>query len=125
MILDYIKSLVGNGPKNHRADSVFFLILGAVFAGYTATNIHVDFLKNFENPFIQLVVFYAIGISSYGGKKPPGSWGIGGWKVIWAGPYVFFDALFAVIIFQFLSYISNSYYNVPITEKDLTNETVE
>mgnify|MGYP000123770583 CR=1 FL=1 len=122
MIFNYIKSLLGGRPFSHRADQTFFLIVGAVFAGYTAKSLHIDFLKNFENPFIQFLIFYMIGISSYSGKMPPGGWGFAGWKVLWAGPYVFFDSLFAVILFQLLVYISHYYYEKKNEEYILLND---
>lgn len=109
-ISKYLISLSGGPPKEHRFDNTLFLMLGAVFAGYTATALHPEFLKEFESPLIQFVLFYMIGISSYGGQVPPGGFGIGPFKTLWAGPYVFLDALLTMIAFQTLVYVTNYYY---------------
>jgi len=113
----YFRSLSGGNPPTHRFDNTFFLMIGAVFAGYTATVLHPDFLKEFENPLIQFIVFYIIGISSYGGKVPPGGFGLGPLKVFWAGPYVFYDAILTTAMFQLLVYVTNYYYGKKEAEK--------
>jgi hypothetical protein len=107
----YLVSLSGGPPSEHRFDNTLCLMIGAVFAGYTATALHPEFLKEFEHPLIQFLVFYIIGISSYGGNVPPGGWGWGPFKTLWAGPYVFLDAILTVVAFQTLVYITNYYYD--------------
>ena len=106
----YLVSLMGGKPAGHRFDNTLFLMIGAVFAGYTVTKLHPDFLKEFENPFIQFLVFYIIGISSYSGSVPPGGWGWGPFKVLWGGPFVFYDAIITTFMFQLLIYAINTYY---------------
>lgn len=106
----YLVSLMGGKPAGHRFDNTIFLMIGAVFAGYTATKLHPDFLKEFEHPLIQFLVFYIIGISSHGGTVPPGGWGWGPFKVIWGGPFVFYDAILTTFMFQLLVYVTNTYY---------------
>lgn len=106
----YLVSLMGGKPVGHRFDNTFFLMISAVFAGYTVTKLHPDFLKEFEHPLVQFVVFYIIGISSHGGAVPPGGWGWGPFKVIWGGPFVFYDAILTTFIFQMLVYVTNTYY---------------
>lgn len=106
----YLESLMGGKPAGHRFDNTIFLMISAVFAGYTVTKLHPDFLKEFEHPFVQFLVFYIIGISSHGGAIPPGGWGWGPFKVIWGGPFVFYDAILTTFMFQLLVYLTNTYY---------------
>lgn len=106
----YLESLMGGKPVGHRFDNTIFLMISAVFAGYTVTKLHPDFLKEFEHPLVQFLVFYIIGISSHGGAIPPGGWGWGPFKVIWGGPFVFYDAILTTFMFQLLVYVTNTYY---------------
>ena len=36
------------------------LLIGACFAGYTVTHMHPKFLKNFEKPLLQFVIFWML-----------------------------------------------------------------
>ena len=60
----YLRSLSGGPPATHRFDSTFLLMVGSVFAGYTATAFPEKFLKNFEHPIVQFLIFYILGLST-------------------------------------------------------------
>ena len=107
---DYLKSISGGEPSSHRFDNTILLMCAAIFAGYTATSLPKNFLKLFQNPIVQFIVFYIIGITSYGGAMPPGGKGFGPFKVFWAGPYVFLDAILVVCLMQLLMYITRMIY---------------
>tara|TARA_B100000941_G_C28434340_1_gene516064 strand:+ start:22 stop:729 length:708 start_codon:yes stop_codon:yes gene_type:complete len=107
---DYLTSISGGPPDTHRFDSTLMLMFAAVFAGYTATALPNGFLKLFESPLYQFIVFYIIGITSYGHSLPPGASGLGPFKVLWAGPYVFLDAILVTCIFQLAVYLVRSHY---------------
>ena len=48
-------------PKlNAQIVSDLQLLIGACFAGYTVTHMHPKFLKNFEKPFVQFVIFWML-----------------------------------------------------------------
>ena len=106
----YLKSISGGEPSSHRFDNTILLMCAAIFAGYTATALPKKFLKLFQNPIVQFIVFYIIGITSYGGSMPPGGKGFGPFKVFWAGPYVFLDAILVVCLMQLLIFITRMIY---------------
>ena len=56
----YIKSLAGGPPASHSVRQAMQLILGAVFAGYTATALPAGFLKLFEHPVVQFGTFFLL-----------------------------------------------------------------
>jgi len=64
----YFKSVMGGAPKDHHFISSVELIIGACFAGYTVTHLPADFLKLFERPYVQFVVFYILFNTSHGGS---------------------------------------------------------
>ena len=96
LIKKYFISLSGGPPAYHRADSTLLLMVGSVFAGYTATAFPDKFLKKFENPILQFVVFLILGLST----------SLNGSNV---KLYVIGDAIITTIIFQILIYISKKY----------------
>jgi hypothetical protein len=59
---------MGGSPQNHHFFSSVELIIGACFAGYTVTHLPADFLKLFERPYVQFVVFYVLFNTSHGGS---------------------------------------------------------
>ena len=115
---DYLNSISGGKPDSHRFDNTILLMVAAVFAGYTATALPADFLKLFESPIVQFIVFYIIGITSYGGGMPPGGKGFGPFKVFWAGPYVFLDAILVVCIMQLAVFLLRKWYKEDEDDED-------
>jgi len=107
---DYVNSIYGRTPINNKCNKSFYFIIEAVFAGYIITAAHPKFLKMFEHPLIQFLIFYIIGITWHTGEVPPGGWGGYGFKTLWAGPYVFLDAIFSVILIRSIVYLSHKYY---------------
>ena len=105
-----MNSLKGGGPELHSLENTVVLMVAAVLAGYTLTGAHPKFLKLFEHPFAQFIIFYIIGITWYAGKTPPGGWGAMGVNTLWAGPYVFLDAVLIVVLIQSIVYFSHKHY---------------
>ena len=98
MIIKYSKSLFGGKPIDHNFINTFLLFTGAVFAGYLATQLPEDFLKNFEKPFFQFIIFLILGASVYDIKK--------------MYMFIILDALIFTVIFQmFVKIINNIYHN--------------
>ena len=110
ILSNYFNSLIGKEPKLHRFDHSLFYVIAAVFAGYTLTAAHPKFLKHFENPIVQFIIFYINGITWYAGEVPPGGFGGLGFKTLWAGPYVFLDSILAVVFIQAIVYFSHKLY---------------
>lgn len=44
---------------------ILALMVGSIFAGYTVTRLHKDFLKHFEKWYLQFIVFFLIAFSFY------------------------------------------------------------
>ena len=51
-------------PYNHNLVNLTGLILGAVFAGYTATALPDSILKSFEKWYFQLLIFFLVSFST-------------------------------------------------------------
>ena len=62
LVQNYSKSFLGLGSKfpNHNIKSSLQLVIGAVFAGYTATAFPPEFLKIFEHPLAQFFIFFLL-----------------------------------------------------------------
>ena len=91
----YIKSLQGGPPEEHHAFKTFLLIIGAVFAGYTASNFPPQFLLFFATPLGQFVTFMILGLGLYQTKNLE---------------FVVYDSIIYVILLQILQYISKEIY---------------
>jgi len=98
ILRQYLRSLSGGPPSSHRFDSTFLLMVGSVFAGYTATAFPEKFLKKFEHPIIQFIIFYILALSTSTSKDSI--------KILAIG-----DALLTTLIFQSAVYLANKYYN--------------
>ena len=98
LLRQYFRSLSGGPPASHRFDSTFLLMVGSVFAGYTATAFPEQFLKKFEHPIIQFIIFYILALSTSTSKDSI--------KILAIG-----DALLTTILFQSSVYLANKYYD--------------
>lgn len=105
----YANSLMGGPPASHRFDSTFLLMTGAVFAGYTATAFPPQFLEKFENPLVQFIVFYILGLSTSTSKDSI--------KLLVIG-----DAFVTTLLLQLSIYLVNYYYGVNGNENDNDDE---
>ena len=58
----YFRSLLSLGSKypKHNVKAALQLVIGAVFAGYTATQFPPEFLKLFERPLAQFMIFFLL-----------------------------------------------------------------
>ena len=93
---EYLTSLKGGPPEQHHALSTFLLIIGAVFAGYTAVNFPPEFLELFSHPLGQFIVFIILGFGLY--KKVNKF-------------FIIYDSIIYVIVLQLMLYLSKMYYN--------------
>jgi thiol-disulfide isomerase/thioredoxin len=94
----YAKSLAGGPPASHTVRQGALLVLGAVFAGYTATAFPPQFLKLFEKPWMQYIIFLVLFSSNY--------WGESGLPKL----YVFLDALLFTVLLQVAIHFSKKAY---------------
>ncbi len=92
----YIKSLSGGPPEEHNAFKTFLLIIGAVFAGYTASQFPPKFLLFFSTPLGQFSIFMILGLGLYQTKNIE---------------FVVYDSIFYVILLQLLQYISKEIFD--------------
>ena len=92
---NYIKSLQGGPPEEHHAFKTFLLIMGAVFAGYTASQFPPKFLLFFSTPLGQFITFMILGLGLYQTKNIE---------------FVVYDSILYVILLQILQYISKEIY---------------
>ena len=62
LVRNYSRSFLGIGSKfpNHNIKASLQLVIGAVFAGYTATAFPPEFLKLFEHPVAQFFIFFLL-----------------------------------------------------------------
>ena len=62
LISDYFNSFlnVKSSYPSHNINLALQLVIGAVFAGYTATAFPPDFLKLFEHPIAQFFIFFLL-----------------------------------------------------------------
>ena len=100
---NYVKSLQGGPPEEHHAIKTFFLIIGAVFAGYTASKFPPQFLLFFATPLGQFVTFMILGLGLYQTKNLE---------------FVIYDSILYVILLQILQYISKEIYEEQSEGKD-------
>ena len=105
-INNYIKSLKGGPPEEHHAFKTFLLIVGAVFAGYTASQFPPKFLIFFSTPLGQFVIFMILGLGLYQTKNIE---------------FVVYDSILYVILLQMLQYISKEIYEEQKDEEDKNN----
>ena len=66
---EYLTSIKGGPPKQHHAISTFLLIIGAVFAGYTAVNFPPELLELSSHPLGQFFIFMILGIARFDFSK--------------------------------------------------------
>ena len=92
---NYIKSLQGGPPEEHHAFKTFLLIIGAVFAGYTASQFPPKFLLFFSTPLGQFITFMILGLGLYQTKN---------------FEFVVYDSIVFVILLQMLQYISKEIF---------------
>ena len=104
----YIKSLSGGPPEEHNAFKTFLLIIGAVFAGYTASQFPPKFLLFFSTPLGQFSIFMILGLGLYQTKNIE---------------FVVYDSILYVILLQILQYISKEIYEEQKTKNDKDNKT--
>jgi len=92
MISKYLISISGGEPKSHNISIGIQLIIGAAFAGYTVTHMPEQFLKIFEHPLMQFLVYFVLFKQT---------------QVDRTIPYYFamFDALLFTIIINIIIYI--------------------
>ena len=64
-INEYLTSIKGGPPEQHHAISTFLLIIGAVFAGYTAVNFPPELLELCSHPLGQFIIFVVLGFGLY------------------------------------------------------------
>lgn len=77
---------------------IIALMIGAVFAGFTANNFHPDFLKEFEKIPFQLATFFLIAFSFFDSD-------ISKWWIM------LFSSLIFTFIFRFSKRKIDEYYN--------------
>ena len=104
---NYIKSLQGGPPEEHHAFKTFLLIMGAVFAGYTASQFPPKFLLFFSTPLGQFSIFMILGLGLYQTKNIE---------------FVVYDSILYVILLQLLQYISKEIYEEQKTKNDKDNK---
>ncbi len=92
---EYLTSIKGGPPEQHDAISTFLLIIGAVFAGYTAVNFPPELLELSSYPLGQFFIFMILGLGLY--KKVN--------KI-----FIIYDSIIYVIILQLMLYLSKLYY---------------
>jgi len=105
---NYIKSLQGGPPEEHHAFKTFLLIVGAVFAGYTASQFPPKFLLFFSTPLGQFSIFMILGLGLYQTKNIE---------------FVVYDSILYVILLQILQYISKEIYEEQKTKNDKDDKT--
>lgn len=86
-------------PYNHNIVNLTALVLGSIFAGYTATAMDPDFLLLFETWPVQLVIFLIMSFSTLSHPITRGKL-----------KFVLLDAVFALIVFRIVMYSVNNYY---------------
>jgi len=99
MLFKYLESLGGGPPASHTVRQGAQLILGAVFAGYTATAFPPQFLKLFETPLMQLFIFFILFYQNYWNQKGFPKW------------YIVLDAVLFTAFLQGAIYLARKYYS--------------
>ncbi len=92
----YITSILGGPPRDHGPINATQLVIGACMAGYTVTHLPADFLKLFEHPVAQYLVFFILFNTSHGDNTPK----------MWA----FMDALLLTLSVNAVIYIIQNAY---------------
>ena len=110
LVSKYAKSLAGGPPSAHTVRQSAQLILGAVFAGYTATAFPPKFLKMFEKPWAQFLVFLVLFNQSYWNETGFPRW------------YALLDALIFTVLLQTAIYFAKKAY--PSEEESVEQEIV-
>ena len=105
---NYVKSLQGGPPEEHHAFKTFLLIIGAVFAGYTASQFPPQFLLFFATPLGQFITFMILGLGLYQTKNIE---------------FVVYDSILYVIVLQMLQYISKEIYEEQKNKNDKYDKT--
>lgn len=109
----YAKSLSGGPPASHTVRQGALLILGAVFAGYTATAFPPQFLKLFEKPWMQYIVFLVLFSSNYWGESSLPKM------------YVFLDALLFTILLQMAIHFAKKAYKTEDSDEVLLEQPID
>lgn len=99
LISNYFNSFlnVKSSYPSHNINLALQLVIGAVFAGYTATAFPPDFLKLFEHPIAQFLIFFLLFNSIERVKGFPRT-------------FIFIDALIFTIFIQIAIRLIKGYY---------------
>ena len=97
-LFKYYQSLAGGPPSSHTVRQAIQLIIGAVFAGYTATALPPKFLKLFEKPVYQFLIFLVLFNQNYWNETGFPRW------------YMFMDAFLSTFALQLLIYVTKKFY---------------
>ena len=99
MLLQYLGSLAGGPPASHTVRKGAQLILGSVFAGYTATAFPPEFLKLFEHPLLQFFIFFILFYQNYWNQQGFPKW------------YIMLDAALFTAFLQTSIYVTRKFYS--------------
>lgn len=83
-------------PHNHNIINLTALVLGSIFAGYTATAMDEEFLQRFHTWPVQLLIFSFLSFSTLSHPITEGKL-----------KFVLLDAAFALIVFRLLQWAIN------------------
>ena len=94
-------------PNNHHIVNIIALVVGSVFAGYTATAFPEKFLKLFEFWPVQLAVFFVLSFSTLQSPITRG-------KI----KFTIYDSILMLVLFNLILYILRMIYKKEESNKD-------
>ena len=90
----FLSTFSFEAPYNHNLVNLTGLILGSVFAGYTATALPESVLKSFEKWYYQLIIFFLVSFSTLSHPLTAGKL-----------KFALLDALLVLALFRFVLYM--------------------
>lgn len=94
-------------PNNHHIVNIIALVVGSVFAGYTATAFPKEFLKLFEFWPVQLAVFFVLSFSTLQYPITRGKL-----------KFALYDSILMLVLFNLLWYTLCKIYKKEESKKD-------